>query len=588
MKFARIEMLWMIWAVPVLLMIYIYGFRKRRRVLKHFSSFEGLKSIISGQSENRRRVKAGLLLICLFLTGFAVTGPQYGYKWQEVERRGIDIIIALDCSRSMLARDLNATRLDRAKREVFDLLNMLQGDRIGLVAFAGTAYLQCPLTMDYEAFYLFLNSLTPDYLPVGGTDIAGAITTSLSSFNQKSTSDKAIILITDGESTGKTQPQKAAEQAMKQGVKLFCIGIGKASGVPVPEEKGGFKKDSSGKIVLTKLDEETLKEIAVMTGGAYVRSVIGDMDLEAIYLNEIRGKMETAALTSGKKKVWENRYQWFLGLAILVFIIELMISPGKKTASILSLLMVFMFCSPVRAGTITDGLEAYQNNNYETALKLFIDAQLNDPDNPELLYNIGNAYYRLGNFEAAYNHYKQALKSENIALKQKSLYNMGNAGYRRGMLENAIQNYENALKIDPDDEKARQNIEFVKNVMEKKKEQKDEKDPSDNKDDNKNDDSDKNKDEPSKENPEDRQDNKNREDQNKKQEPGDTNPETGRNKDKGKETDQQQKTAGDKQDPNDQKKNEDEQANRMLNRLQDKPGKAMMPVYKKRRVEKDW
>ncbi|MCP4112154.1 MAG: VWA domain-containing protein [Desulfobacteraceae bacterium] len=307
--------------------------KKRRNILSRFASVKGLQTIAPGIFSNRRWVKAGLILCVLLFLALALSGPQYGYNWQEVERKGIDIIIALDCSKSMLAADIKPTRLDRAKREVYDLLTMLQGDRIGLVAFAGTAFLQCPLTMDYEAFNIFLNTLTPDFLPVGGTDITGAVSESVSGFDKKSNSEKAVILITDGENTGEGDPEEAARDAEKAGVKIFCIGVGSEDGVPVPNSEGGLKKDKSGQIVLTKLDEDTLKKMSVLTGGTYVRSVAGDMDLDAVYTNEIRGKMENATLRSGRRQIWEDRYQWLLALAIIALTAELFLPSTRKTVS---------------------------------------------------------------------------------------------------------------------------------------------------------------------------------------------------------------------------------------------------------------
>ncbi|MEJ2653853.1 MAG: VWA domain-containing protein, partial [Acidihalobacter sp.] len=174
--------------------------------------------------------------------------------WQKIERRGVDIVIALDCSRSMLATDIQPDRLSRAKREIYDLLAMLEGDRVGLVAFSGTAFLQCPLTIDYQAFNLFLEVLTPDYLPVGGTDLAAALRTAQGAFDPKAASEKAVILITDGENTGPDDPLQAARDAQKAGIKLFCIGVGSNDGVPVPAAEGGFKKDAAGRIVMSHLD----------------------------------------------------------------------------------------------------------------------------------------------------------------------------------------------------------------------------------------------------------------------------------------------------------------------------------------------
>ena len=206
MKFSQIEMLFLIWAIPVFFLVVVYGMKTRQNILARFASSKALSAIAPEANSGRRWVKAGLVLCSLLFVCLALSGPQYGYKWQTIEQKGVDIIVALDLSRSMLATDIQPTRLDRAKREIYDLLAMLKGDRMGLVAFAGTAFLQCPLTLDYDAFNIFLNSLTPDSMPVGGTDISGAITTSLSAFDLKTTSQKAVILITDGENTGKGDP----------------------------------------------------------------------------------------------------------------------------------------------------------------------------------------------------------------------------------------------------------------------------------------------------------------------------------------------------------------------------------------------
>lgn len=327
MRFAHIHMLFLIWAVPLVFLVCVYGMKKRKSILKTFCGSSGLSVLSPMMSAKRRWVKYALLLVSLLFTSMALSGPQYGFKWQEIERKGVDLFIAMDCSKSMLATDIQPTRLERAKREVFDLLSMLQGDRAGLIAFAGTAFVQCPLTLDYNAFNLFMNALGPDSIPLGGTDIAAAIHAALDGFSEKDETDKAIILITDGESTG-GDPVAAAEEALKKGVKIFCIGVGHDEGVPVPDTNGGFQKDNQGKIILARLDEDTLKKIASVTGGDYVRSVAGDMDLDRIYTQNIRGTMEQKTLQSGKKKIWEDRFQWFLGPAIMF----LMLGLGLPTA----------------------------------------------------------------------------------------------------------------------------------------------------------------------------------------------------------------------------------------------------------------
>ncbi|MFC1811613.1 VWA domain-containing protein [Thermodesulfobacteriota bacterium] len=598
MKFARVEMLFFIWAVPALFLVFFYGMRKRRDILSRFSSTRGLEAIAPDADTTRRWIKAGLMLWGLLFVAIAISGPQYGFKWQEVEQKGVDIIIALDCSKSMMATDIQPTRLDRAKREVYDLLGMLEGDRVGLVAFAGTAFLQCPLTLDYGAFHLFLGALSPDFLPVGGTDIAGALNSAFSGFDDKKNTEKAVILITDGESTGGDH-LKAAEAAQKAGIRVFCIGVGQDEGVPVPDSQGGFKKDISGKIVLTKLDEAMLKKIAVMTGGTYVRSMAGDMDLDVIYTNDIRGKMEMTTLSSGKKQIWEDRYQWFLSLAIAALMAELFL-PAVRKVSAFGLLFLLLLSPSANAGDLTDGLDAYEKGNYESALEAFMDAQLDDPERSEILYNIGNAYYKLGDFNAANLSYQQALKTEKENLKQKAWYNLGNTHYRKGALEDAVKSYTAALEIDPDDAQARQNLEFVKKRMEQQKTEQQQKDDNSKEDKSgkKDDASQQNGPKSGPENPDEDQAGDGQTDQGESKKDSSA-PEYGNEMNSAGNNDEKQPDL-ESENKQDQRRAEagktspvvstedKKQAERLLNRLEDKPGGAMIPAYRDRHVEKDW
>ena len=599
MTFFRTEMLFFIWAVPVLFLVIVYGMRRRRDIMHRFSTAHGLDVIAPDTVGSRRWVKASLLMGTVLFTAVALAGPKYGYRWQEIHQQGVDIIIALDCSRSMTAADIQPTRLERAKREVFDLLAMLKGDRVGLVAFAGTAFLQCPLTLDYDAFNLFLDTLSPDYLPVGGTDITGALFTALDSFDPKSTSDKAVILITDGENTGGGQPLKAAETMRDNKIKLFCIGVGSSDGVPIPEADGGFKKDRSGQIVLSRLDENTLKKMAVATGGTYVRSVAGDMDLDAIYTDEIRRTMEAKTVSSGRKQIWEDRFQWPLALALLCLAIELILPVTRKNL-LVSLLAVLILLpqQPAEASDTRDGIAAYEKGDFEQALKHFTDAQLNAPDKPETLYNVADAYYKTGNFDAAAEHYKQALKTDDAQLKRKALYNLGNAEFRRGKAKEAIGHYEAALAIDPDDRQTQENLAFVKKAMEQQQQSGDDRKNQDKKDQGQ-----ENESEP-------KQDGSSQspEDQKQPQQDGarDNQPDGEQEQQRpefGDEMDEQQKQQATRTDdsqndgqPSAQPQpaqtgetaGDPRQAERMLNRLQDQPGRALMPATGERTVEKDW
>jgi Ca-activated chloride channel homolog len=586
MTFSDMDMLWFIWAVPVLFLISYWGLRKRNRILTRYSTARGLAAISPDTLASRRWIKAAMLLTVVVLVVISLAGPQYGYQWREIEQKGVDLIVALDCSKSMLATDIQPTRLDRAKREVVDLLNLLQGDRVGLVAFSGTAFLQCPLTLDYAAFHLFLSSLTPDFLPVGGTDIGMAIEAALSGFNAADMSDKAIILITDGESTGE-DPLKAAQAAADAKVRLFCIGVGATDGVPIPIAGGGFVKDTAGKIILTRLDEPTLKKIAVMTGGSYVRSVAGNMDLETIYTKHIRKEMEATTLSQQKKKILEDRYQWFLALAVLILVLEFMIPLRGKGGTVVIMAILLLGAPAADAAPpgelIKSGETAYNAGEYDKALKNFIDAQLEVPDRPDIYYNMGNAQYKAGQYDAALKNYQQALKSSDPALRQKTHYNIGNTLFRLGKHEEAIASYESALKINAEDAETKENLAFVKKVMEQPKPPPQKGDNS--KEDQKNEDQkDEKKDKQSSSEKNADQNQSGREGENKEAQ---GQPETPSNNEPEKKTQAEAKPEGAPQ-----QKTLDEQARqqaeKMLNRLEDKPGRALIPEYHKRQVEKDW
>ena len=607
MSFFRVEMLFFIWIAPLLLLAIAYGMRRRREILRRFSSEHGLAAIAPRIADGRRWIKGLLLAAAVLFAAVALAGPKYGFRWQEIRQHGVDIIIALDCSRSMTAADISPSRLERAKREVFDLLTMLQGDRVGLVAFAGTAFLQCPLTLDYDAFNLFLNALSPDYLPVGGTDITGALATAADAFDPKSAADKAIILITDGENTGDGDPVKAAESLKEKEIKLFCIGVGGSDGVPIPEAEGGFKKDKSGQIVLSRLDETTLKKIAVVTGGTYVRSVAGDMDLDAIYTDEIRRTMDAQTLTSSRKQVWEDRFQWPLALALACLLAEMLLPVVRKgLVSVMLAVLLVLPAATSQASDTSQGIEAYQAGDYEKALKHFVDAQLHTPDKAESLYNVANGYYKTGNFDAAVDHYKKALETEDKALKQKAEYNLGNAEFRRGDAKAAIEHYKAALALDPDDKMSKENLEFAQKMLEQqqKQQQKSDDQQKDQKDQQQ--DQKQNQDQQGQSKPDNKSDDGNSEDQQpQNRDPSgenQTTPDSGDKQDQqppapqpepsgpseDKQAEQKQASQASATPSQEQQEGDPGQAERMLNRLQDQPGRALMPATGSKRVEKDW
>ncbi len=331
MKFGDLTYLLLLWAVPALILFYIFAFRRRDRFMRLFCEEGLIKRVMPNISRSRQKLKAVLIIFAVIFVVIALIRPRWGYEWEEVKQRGVEIVVALDVSNSMLAEDVPPNRLRRARMELEDLLKILKGDRIGLVAFAGDSFLQCPLTLDYGAFMMFLDYIDTDLIEVQGTSLGKAINSSIKAFDPKSGKSKAIILITDGEDNS-GEALKAAEEAKKAGIKIFAIGIGSEEGSPIPDKKtGGFKKDSNNEIIMTKLDEPTLVQIALITGGGYARSVTGDMDLEKIYTEGIKKELKDEELMTDKRKRYVERFQIFAGLALLLVVLESLIS-DKRTA----------------------------------------------------------------------------------------------------------------------------------------------------------------------------------------------------------------------------------------------------------------
>lgn len=324
LKFSNPQYLNGLWGLLLIGAFFIYVFRSRETLLKKFGHLEILQKMMPGFKNSRRIWKAILVMLAYTSLVVAIAGPQIGTRLEEVKREGLDIIVALDVSLSMMAEDIAPNRLEKAKYEINKLIDILQGDRIGLVAFAGMAHVQSPLTLDYSAARLFLRLMDTELIPQPGTAIGEAIRTATKAFNQKERKHKVLILITDGEDHD-SDPLKAAEEAAEQGIIIYTIGLGSPQGVPIPVydkygNPAGFKKDRSGNVVTTKLDATTLQQIAYATNGKYYISTSGEAELDEIY-NEV-SQMEKKELTSRQFSQYENRYQIFLALAIFFLLFE--------------------------------------------------------------------------------------------------------------------------------------------------------------------------------------------------------------------------------------------------------------------------
>lgn len=318
--FEMLDKLYILFLLPLLLLFYVIVFHIKRKVLQRFAVSGALDRLIPVHVRRKEVMRAMLVILIVWIAILAYLRPQWGYRLEKIERKGVDIVLVVDVSASMLAQDVEPNRLERAKREIKDLLRRLEGDRVALVAFAGIPFVQCPLTLDYGAVGMFLDQLSPDLIPVPGTGIALSIEKALEVLKESPRESKAIILITDGEDH-EGEPLQAAKKAKEQGANIYAIGVGKTVSAPIPMANGQFKTDRKGSMITTSLDETSLQKVALETGGSYVRSVTGDMDLEAIYDQDIRVNLEAQELSSNIRKRWQEGFQYFLGPAALLLLL---------------------------------------------------------------------------------------------------------------------------------------------------------------------------------------------------------------------------------------------------------------------------
>ena len=330
LRFANQILLYLLLLLPVLVLFYYFAFRAKTKALQRFGNLELLQKLIKTTSRKRQMVKIVLLLTAVLFMVLALARPQIGTRFEEVKREGVDIFIALDVSTSMLAQDIQPDRLSKAKYEVEKLIDLFEGDRVGLIAFAGVAFVQCPLTLDYGAAKIFLDIIDPDLIPTPGTAISDAIKKAIDAFESTERKHKVLILITDGEDHS-GDALKLAEEAEKQGIIIHCVGIGSPKGEPIPVDSNNsndFKKDRQGNVVITKLDEVTLEKIALQTGGTYYRATGQGDFLEKIY--EQIGKMEKKELGSRRFSQFEDRFQYLLIISLVLLVVEFLLSERKK------------------------------------------------------------------------------------------------------------------------------------------------------------------------------------------------------------------------------------------------------------------
>lgn len=482
----------------------LHIFHKRRlATLKQFASAQLLGRLTRHISPEKRKLKHLLLVLAVFLMFVALARPQYGFRWVEVKRKGIDILFALDTSKSMLAEDTRPNRLQRAKLGILDFVNQLQGDRIGLMPFAGSSYLMCPLTLDYDAFATSLNSVSTDIIPLGGTDISEVIRSAEQVLSNDS-NHKVLVLITDGENL-EGDVLETARKAKENGMTIYTVGVGTTEGelIPLPGPQAGFVKNSEGKFVTSRLDEKTLKEIAAVTGGIYAPLGSGGEGLEAIYQQKLK-LIPKEELAERRHKVPMERFSWPLAAAIILLIIEYLTPerkgngslklPAIKTvgrrakknqlaALIGAVLLSALYLRPICVSA-SEGEDAYARQDYLTASDYYSQALKAAPKDPVLNYNFGTSAYQNNLYEQAAASFTEALNSADLALQQKAYFNLGNTLFKLGeekqqanpqaalkQWQEALESYDSALKLKANDQLAVDNRAYVEQKIEELKKQ---------------------------------------------------------------------------------------------------------------------
>ncbi len=328
-RFAHPVYLYLLVLVPVLAFIHLYFSLQRKKSLESFGEMRLLQHLMPDVSVKRPALKFYLLLLAFVAIIFTIAGPQFGTKLESVKRKGIEIMIALDVSNSMNAKDIEPTRLERAKLAIAGLVDRLSNDRIGMVVFAGQAYVQLPITTDYPSAKMFLSGINTDMVPTQGTAIGSAINLAVNSFTQQEGVNRVVIVITDGENH-EDDAVKAATDAFEKGIKVFTVGMGSPKGAPVPvniNQPNDFIKDREGNVVITKIDESTLKNIAAAGQGAYIpanniRDGINNL------LDELND-LEKSELEAKVYSDYNDRFQYVAFLVLILLLIELFIMERK-------------------------------------------------------------------------------------------------------------------------------------------------------------------------------------------------------------------------------------------------------------------
>ncbi|WPD24082.1 MAG: VWA domain-containing protein [Candidatus Electrothrix scaldis] len=484
--------------------------RRRKKDLEKFVAPKLLRGLTGNVSRSRRRMKNIVFVLGLAFLFLALARPQYGERWIEVRRKGIDILIGVDVSKSMLVQDIKPSRLERSKLAIRDFVAKLEGDRVGLLPFAGSAFLMCPLTTDYDAFTASLDTLDVNSIPKGGTDIGAAIRQGAEILSNE-TNHKILVLVTDGEDLSE-DALKAAEEAKGHNMTVYALGVGTPEGELVPASEGQigrFVKDEQGNFITSRLDEQTLTSLAETTSGLYVP--LGNMGqgFDVIYERKL-SLIPQEEHGQRRRKIPIERFPWPVAMSVLFLGVEFLLS-GRKSDLALRLpfvktagrrkkrsttgvrlgVAITTFATLATLGGVllpqaqaSEGEELFHAGDYAGAAAYYQKKLENEKSDPALYFNLGGALYRQEKYEQAAGAFTQALLTDDLSLQARSYYNRGNSQFFLGasaagkdkeqaltLWNEAKKSFESALKLEPEDKAAAHNLEMVKKKMDQLKEQ---------------------------------------------------------------------------------------------------------------------
>ncbi len=481
--------------IPLLAILRFLLVRQQKKRLRKFGDRELVRQLSPDVSRFRPLVKYSLLLTALALLIVMIARPQFGTKINREKRTGIETIIALDVSNSMLAEDVAPSRLDRSKMMVENLVDNFTNDKIGLIVFAGDAFIQLPITSDYVSAKMFLSSISPSMIATQGTDIAKAISMASHSFTQQEGVGKAIIVITDGEDH-EGGALEAAKDAKDKGMRVYILGVGSAKGAPIPTGNGDYMKDNTGQTVMTGLNEQMCREIAQAGGGAYIH--VENNSNAQDQLDHELNKLAKKEIESTVYSDYDEQFQAVGILVLLLLIIEICIldvknpllknvSLFKRNKKVVAILIALLVSTTIQAQTdrllVRQGNKQFRAGNYAEAEVSYRKAVEKNPRNAQAIYNLGNALLGQRKDSAAVSQFEQAAKLEtNPIRKSQAYHNIGVICQGQKQFAQAIEAYKESLRNNPADDETRYNLELCKRQQQQQNQDQQNQQNKDNKD----------------------------------------------------------------------------------------------------------